>query len=516
MPSAGKKLAIGSNVALSILLALALVVILNVLSARHFRISDWTSTGEFTLSEKTLNILERLDKPVEIAVFLPPSDEMGRRVTSLLKQYEAHGGGKVLVHLPRSEADLEELKLKRSFPVPSPKDPELRVAVRCGDRIEKIPERKLGQRSTQGNMYEPPRPHKFSGEAALTYAIRAVTEGAQKTVCFVAGHGERTPAHLKQAAKALAEENLLLKDVDLLKDEISPASVQVLVVAGPEHPFRPEEISRIEGFLAAGGRCAFLLQPFSTDEKKGAKPSGLERMLDAHGILVGNEIVYEPHLSDPNQGFYVVIPTMPIGVRSREGEIMNVQFCVERAHPVTAPLTRADPTRLLFPAARPLEAKKSAKEPQSPYEPPDPSAPTLLVKTSQDALAVYDLAAKGFADSPTTRKGTFALAMAVSRPAAAAAAEGRAETRIVAVGNATFVEDQVIEQFPANQDLFVNIVNWLADREESLGIGPKSEGERLVIRLGSEEARRWVSWTCLLAPVAVMVLGLAVWILRKS
>src|SRR5690606_38087043 len=76
--------------ALGVLSASAIMVNVNVLSARFYERWDVTQSGIFTLSPATLEILEALAEPVEVVVFLSRADRLLVDVRHMLSEYEAH------------------------------------------------------------------------------------------------------------------------------------------------------------------------------------------------------------------------------------------------------------------------------------------------------------------------------------------------------------------------------------------------------------------------------------------
>ena len=76
----------------AVLLALALLVIVNYFGWKYHGRFDWTASEIHTLSDKTHNILATLDQPVEIVVFLTPNQgnlELYEQVRNLVQLYEA-------------------------------------------------------------------------------------------------------------------------------------------------------------------------------------------------------------------------------------------------------------------------------------------------------------------------------------------------------------------------------------------------------------------------------------------
>ena len=89
-------------------------------------------------------------------------------------------------------------------------------------------------------------------------------------------------------------------------------------------------------------------------------------------------------------------------------------------------------------------------------------------------------------------------------------------TRIVVVGNATFLADSVLQQVggSANTDLFMNGINWLAQSEELNGIRAKTADTRQVIISGDQS--RWLFFASVVfLPLIVLAWGGWVWWQRR-
>jgi len=111
--------------------------------------------------------------------------------------------------------------------------------------------------------------------------------------------------------------------------------------------------------------------------------------------------------------------------------------------------------------------------------------------------------------------------------AAAAELDGK---RMIVVGDPVWCSNQITSygllgpgtaeltgaRFPANAELFVNSVYWLADLDELIAASPRSQDIRRIeaISPGTVVALRWV----LLAgmPAGVLLIGVAVWLTRRG
>ena len=79
----------------SVLLVLAIVLVVNVLSRSFFQRFDLTADKRYTLSEHTLELLENIEEPLFIDVFLEgnfPSDikRLQQETKQLLEEFKAY------------------------------------------------------------------------------------------------------------------------------------------------------------------------------------------------------------------------------------------------------------------------------------------------------------------------------------------------------------------------------------------------------------------------------------------
>ena len=86
------KLFAGANALIVAAAAIAIVLLLNYLSVRHYRRFDWTKEGSHSLSAKTEQVLKALKEPVTVYAILagrdPLNPEVRERAVSLLDAYK--------------------------------------------------------------------------------------------------------------------------------------------------------------------------------------------------------------------------------------------------------------------------------------------------------------------------------------------------------------------------------------------------------------------------------------------
>ena len=92
-----------------------------------------------------------------------------------------------------------------------------------------------------------------------------------------------------------------------------------------------------------------------------------------------------------------------------------------------------------------------------------------------------------------------------------APAEG---TRLVLIGDSDLVRNDVLQQIPNGQYLVLNAINWLAEEESLIAIGPKTRIPQ-TIRLSRIQEGAVCLGTLFLIPAAISATGIVVWTRRR-
>jgi len=249
----------GSNTAVQVVVALAIIAMLAfVTSRRHYRV-DLTENQLYSLSDQTLKVLENLEKDVQVKAFF--KTDMHEFVQDRLDEYGYRSA-------------------KFSYEVIDP-DEQVGVAKQYGISkyntlaVESGPKRELIE-----NLEE----------KDLTNAIIKVTREQDKVVYFVTGHGEKnieddTPQGYKNAAEAIRKENHTVKKLNLIRRGGVPDSAHVVIVASPQVDYAPAELDSLESFVNRGGKLMLLLDPDG--------PAGMRAFASRFGADVGADVVID-------------------------------------------------------------------------------------------------------------------------------------------------------------------------------------------------------------------------------
>jgi ABC-type uncharacterized transport system involved in gliding motility auxiliary subunit len=86
----------------------------------------------------------------------------------------------------------------------------------------------------------------------------------------------------------------------------------------------------------------------------------------------------------------------------------------------------------------------------------------------------------------------------------------RPASRVVVVGDSDFIANELAAAPVLNADLFLNMVNWVAQDEDLISIRPREPEERAVLM--TEQQRRNVFFLSLfIIPGIVIITGVSLW-----
>ncbi len=493
-----------------IVAAVVLAVVVNVLSARHFKRWDWTTDKRWSVSSATLETLRALDQPVDVWAIAGTADPVEQSLRQLLTAYRAVSS-KIEVHWIDPDRDAAQLiDLQRRFDLGAGRTEDGRVAT---DAIVIVATDQRHWFLTPSDMFEPTDDEKRAKpreERALTHAVRSVLGGDEAKLCFTAGHGELSLDPGKDEREwlgglrdLLQKSNYELATVDTTADAPVRShepfdGCTVVVLAGPRSPLSPEEATRLRSWLLQGGNLLAAVGPMEASGDTGMAPAGLDAVLAPFGVGLDDDLVHD------------LDPAAAIAGTRGEGF-----FAIAEPHPVTATLAgggaNAHPPRVALFFARSLRHVGDVGTTQ---------ASELLV-TGKGAFAKRSIAgAADWTDAPPQLAGDpdgpFVIAMAAERPRETPnAAHG---PRVVVVGSRFALAEDNWQQPRAMHGtaFFVDsAISWLSSRPSVLDIPDRAEVPAgiQVSEQGRSEVRRYV---LVFMPLAAALLGVAVWAWRRS
>jgi ABC-type uncharacterized transport system involved in gliding motility auxiliary subunit len=477
------------EIALYTLGLVAVLVAVSFLSVRFPMRIDMSTAGAFSLSSQTAQMLKRLEKPVHITFF---HDPMMRETVELYKLIAAESDGKVSVEF--------------HDPMLNPAQARMRGVEFAGTAIIE----------SEGRRLQVSGPN----ETDIANAILRIAQGVQQVVCFLDGHGEPDPFSLEshdhmeggaghshglgakfvlherhgmaKARQGLEAMNYVVEKTLLMQGDNKLSRCAVLVVAGPKAALLPNEVKAIDDYLTAGGNAVFMLDPFIQ--------TGLEPVIRGFGIVLEDTMVI-----DPASHFWTDVSAPAVTDYNR--------------HEITRdlPLT-------FFPGARSL-SPTPARVPSAAVRPIVNSSKQSFAGTSRDRAEF---------DPEKDRPGPATLMVVVDRrpefvagaeavlrelrgekPAAESkdeAKKARAEikrSRIAVIGDSDFATNSFFH-IMGNGRLFLNAVNYIAAKENLIGISPRTY-DLPRVNLTNQQMKGTFFLSIVLIPALMALIGIAVW-----
>jgi len=469
-----------------VVLVIALTLMVNWLSARKWVRSDWTSSQIYTLSEKSENILDSLEQEIRVVVFMTPTSPMFDQVHELLARYRAASENVSVEYIDPDREPLKTRQLAEQFGI-SVADTVVFV---YADRTKYVTSDQMAEMDYSSMQYgQAPSMRAFKGEEQFTSAILSLVSPEVPRVYFVTGHGEASLApsgggpgdrSLSVLEEALKRDNIEVADTSLLSGSVPP-DTDVLAIVGPTRAFTEAEVEALDAFLDDGGRLLVALDPLITPEGT-MRPTRLEAFLAERGVVVHDDLVVDPSRQLP---FY---------------DLSAVYLTGFSAHPVTQGM---EGLAVLFTVARSLAA--------------DGDGAQVVVETSDEGWGETDLGmllrGEPVAPEESDNPGPAAVAVVVEGATGADAEAELPAYRVAAFGDSDFLSDLEIAN-AGNLVLATNAFNWLAAREDLVGIPPR-DVEQVSLFLTHQQMRNLLLLVLVAMPAAAIFAGVLVWRRRR-
>ena len=489
---------IGLDVVVRTALVLAVVVMLNYLGAQFFHRFYLSSQTNVGLSSRTLAVLNSLTNQMTVTLYYDTQDPENFYPTLLALANEYHAANKnISVRTVDYETDPGEAeKVKEQYNLPgaadSPNSPPGKdlIIFSCGDRHDVVPGEAIVQFQTvpvdkndpnfdakEKQLQFRKKPVEFNGELMFTSKLLALARAQPFRAYFLQGDGEPSLAYAEdngysKFALTLAENDIVVNNLELLGDSDVPPDCNLLIIAAPSKPLDEYELQKIDKYLAQGGRL-FVLFNYTSIQK----PAGLEPILQKWGVNVLPTYVKDPQNSRGSEQVVIV--------------------------------NKFNPKTFVNPLAQ-LQLVMVLPRPISKVDSPNPAADAPQV----DAL-VLSGEASTLANDSVSAPRSYPLIASVDQKPVAGVATPLGHTRIVVAGDSLFLDNQLIEA-KANRDFLNYAVNWLLDRQELLaGISPLPVTEyRLLLTQKQSQQLDWLLLGAL--PGAILLLGAMVWFARRK
>jgi len=459
----------GTLAASSLLIVLGILVAVNYIGKKQNKRWDLTASGQFSLSDQSRNVVQKLDAPLKVQVFVQEPQFQSYR--DRMQQYE----------YVSKQISTEYI------------DPDKKPSVAQQNNVQQygtlIFNYKGRSERTTANT-----------EQDITNTIIKVVSGKVRKVYFTQGHGEHDPTSSERDGyqginQGLTNENYGVEKLVLAQTSKVPDDASAVIVAGPKTDFFGPEVDAIKKYLENNGKLLLMLDP---PAKPDSPPlTNLIALAHDWGVDATNTLVVDA---------------------SGMGRLIGADASVPIAanypsHPITDRFT----VLTAYPLARGLTIVQGGVNGHT-ASPVVESSPQSWAEADVKSLLTNGEVSLDEAKGDKPGPVTIAAAVSAAKPEATppdpkAASDPKPETRVVVFGDSDFASNGVLG-IQGNKDMFMNTVGWLSQQENLISIRAKEASDRRLTLTATQQSNiMWMS--LLIVPALVFGTGIYTWARRR-
>lgn len=317
----------------------------------------------------------------------------------------------------------------------------------------------------------------LDAEGQITSAIQYVTTGELAKIYNVSVHGET--AIETEVKELIAKGNYELVEFDARTENAIPQDCSVLLINGPTTDISEDELEMYKSYLDNGGK-AILTVAYTTNDM-----TNYNKLIEYYGVNINNDkaIVCEPKQFIMNYPTYIMSNYESVLKEDVSSAFELTDFVIA---PVSLPLTIQDSSEY----RSTLEVKSIVKSTTDSYAKVNPES-EVIEKEEGDLSGPFDVVIQ----ASDTYKDKSSKVVICSSPF-------------------MFKDDWIDFYNNTNIDLFIDSIDWMSDKEQSVTI-PKRSLDDVLLNVDREDATIWGVIVIFVLPVTILAIGIVLWILRR-
>jgi ABC-type uncharacterized transport system involved in gliding motility auxiliary subunit len=450
----GRQARYGSNALVMTIAFLGILIVGNVLAYQNpVPIADLTEDKTNTLSPELTRALKTIPQKVTATAFFSQNSPTDT-AQKLLNNIKTNSNGKfdyTFVNPDRDPQAAQQAGITGDG----------KILLQMGDRKEIVA---------------------GASESEILKGMLRLLNPGNNVVYFLTGHGEKDveqgagQTSMTRAKSTLESKNYVVKTLNLLAENKIPDDASTMVIAGPVKPVSADEVKLLKAYLDKGGSLIVMEDP-SALTQFGNESDPLADMLSKDwGITFNNDVVID--LNSPQ-------PTTAAAAY------------YDRSHPVTVNMNNLV---AFFPFTRSLKVASSVEN----------VTLTPLVQTNERSWGETDFESLKTGGQvgldPGEAQGPLTLVVAGEN--------STTKGRVVVFGTSSFAVDQIFDAY-GNGDMFVNSVDWSAQKENLTNITPKTPTERTFKIPGQFQWIAILLGSVFIIPGLVVLGGVSTWLSRR-
>jgi ABC-type uncharacterized transport system involved in gliding motility auxiliary subunit len=458
----GKSARYGANMALMVVIFCGVLAAVAFFGAAHNQRFDLTKSARFTLSSQTQKILKTLAGEVKAVAF-----------------YRMESGTMHAVQRSQARDLLESYSAvtdKFTFAFVDP-DRNPGLASKYG-----VSEYRIILLMSQGKEVKVGQ----ETEDKLTNGLINLVSKEKKYVYWVKGHGEKELSFtgkegFSAARDAILQENYEIKELFLMREENVPQDASVVVLSSPTRELAAEEYAKLDAYYKRGGALFVQLDPGHTP--------GMTTWLEAYGFKLQSDVIIDQQ-----------------GQISGANAMTPAVYAYNKKHPLTQDFSLAS----YFPIANSVYIDEDPKLGRYQLALTGPNSWTEMDKAQMEngnveynedhekrgpvpVMSVSTWAVKGKEDVTGSTKDVYG--------------------KVIVIGDSDYANNTNIN-LVGNRDLFLNTINWLAEKADFVGVRARKKNISPVTLTASQG--RAVFWIpVVMVPSMVLMAGMGIYGRRR-
>lgn len=480
----GNRFRNGSFSATMILIAVAIVIVLNLIVSKipsKYRELDISSNKLYTLDEQSKELAKRLDMDVNIYVLANESvGDSYPELVRLLENYEDV--------TDKIKVTWKDPNLYPTFATKYEATGTTVLVVESEKRYQLIDRSDLYTITNQEEVYYgETAEYDFNGESLLANAMNYVTTDNIPKLYTLSGHGETEFDDTLQ--EYIQNANITLEEMNLSTGTGVPEDASCIAIVAPKSDLNDTEIKAITKYLDAGGNAMI----FTGETNK--ELTNFDALLEQYGVTVEKGIVYE---ADSRH----VITDSPTYI------VPDVE-----THDANS-IVNENNGYILMADSKSIAETENHK---------DNITVTSLFSATESSYRKENVAdSKSIGKEKGDAEGPFSLGVAITvtdEEESEDAEESTAEpkTKLVVYGSTSLISQNIYMQFWYNVAEVLSSLGWMCDTEDSITIAGKSlslNSESLT--LTESDVSRWMAVYLIMIPAVTIAAGIFVTVRRNK
>ncbi|WPC44109.1 GldG family protein [Clostridium sp. JS66] len=467
-----KKSKKGSIAVLTLVLALAVLIGINLGIGKLNWNKDLTKSKMFTLSDQSYKILDNLKQDVTIYGFYKSGQE-NYTVKTILDQYAAHSKHVKILYRDPSKYP----QLAQKFNKDNSKVDVGSIVVENGSKFKVLDQNSfLNSSASDTSNPSTSTTQSLAVEQNITSGILYVTSDKSTIIYTLQGQGEGDVS--SEISKQLSLENYTVQSINLSLKDASMKEDSILLVVSPKRDLSQPEANTIKSYLSKGGKALFLMDVTENDLPN------FQAVLNSYGVSLQRAVSVEGDNSYVSQNPIYLLP------EQKNHDIMNSLI--------------TDNLRVLIPGAQSIQVSSNKK-----------SSLTIdpLLTTTSNSWGKTNLKSDTLEKQSGDLTGPFNIAVAVTDKSIS---PKFSDTRIVVVANATFTNSQVISlSNNANLDFLMNSISWAQGKKDSISVRPKNL-DNYTLQVSALSRLTASAFAVVVIPGVILIVGIVVWARRRK